>query len=121
MPCYSLFRGGAKSWRALRATLAAGPGGIRGEDCAVRTERKLVTARSPNQAAYMRALDAHDLVFALGPAGTGKTYLAVAMGVALLKQRRICRPAALVQKMSRKSPSAVRGSGVDCGNDASMW
>ena len=43
--------------------------------------------RSPNQAAYLRALDRHDLVFALGPAGTGKTYLAVAMGVALLKQR----------------------------------
>ena len=57
----------------------------------MRTERKLVTARSPNQAAYMRALDQHDLVFALGPAGTGKTYLAVAMGVALLKQRRIER------------------------------
>ena len=48
-------------------------------------------ARSPNQAAYLRALDRHDLVFALGPAGTGKTYLAVAMAVALLKQRRIER------------------------------
>ena len=44
--------------------------------------------RSPNQAAYLRALDQHDLVFALGPAGTGKTYLAVAMAVALLRQRR---------------------------------
>jgi phosphate starvation-inducible PhoH-like protein len=57
----------------------------------VRTERKLVMARSPNQAAYLRALDRHDMVFALGPAGTGKTYLAVAMAVALLKQRRIER------------------------------
>jgi phosphate starvation-inducible PhoH-like protein len=64
-------------------------GGVLGET--VRTERKLVTARSPNQAAYLRALDRHDLVFALGPAGTGKTYLAVAMAVALLKQRRIER------------------------------
>jgi phosphate starvation-inducible PhoH-like protein len=62
-----------------------------GESGAVRTERKLVTARSPNQAAYLRALDRHDLVFALGPAGTGKTYLAVAMAAALLKQRRIER------------------------------
>ena len=79
------------SLRMVLGGSEAGPGGIRGEDCAVRTERKLVTARSPNQAAYMRALDAHDLVFALGPAGTGKTYLAVAMGVALLKQRRIDR------------------------------
>ena len=65
--------------------------GVLGETAAVRTERKLVTARSPNQAAYLRALDRHDLVFALGPAGTGKTYLAVAMAVALLKQRRIER------------------------------
>ena len=66
-------------------------GGVLGETCAVRTERRLVTARSPNQAAYLRALDRHDMVFALGPAGTGKTYLAVAMAVALLKQRRIER------------------------------
>ena len=66
-------------------------GGVLGETCAVRTERRLVTARSPNQAVYLRALDRHDLVFALGPAGTGKTYLAVAMAVALLKQRRIER------------------------------
>ncbi len=66
-------------------------GGVLGEAGAVRTERKLVTARSPNQAAYLRALDRYDLVFALGPAGTGKTYLAVAMAVAMLKQRRIER------------------------------
>ena len=67
------------------------PASVRGDEGAVRTERKLVMPRSPNQAAYMRALDRHDLVFALGPAGTGKTYLAVAMGVALLKQRRVER------------------------------
>jgi phosphate starvation-inducible PhoH-like protein len=66
-------------------------GGPRGEEGLVRTERRLVSARSPNQAAYLRALDRHELVFALGPAGTGKTYLAVAMAVAMLKQRRIER------------------------------
>ena len=76
---------------SLRMVMDGGQGGLRGDEGAVRTERKLVTARSPNQAAYMRALDQHDLVFALGPAGTGKTYLAVAMGVALLKQRRVER------------------------------
>jgi phosphate starvation-inducible PhoH-like protein len=79
---------------SLRMVMAApdgGQGGLRGDDGAVRTERKLVLARSPNQATYLRALDRHDLVFALGPAGTGKTYLAVAMGVALLKQRRVER------------------------------
>lgn len=62
-----------------------------GEDNLVRTERRLITPRSSNQAAYLKLLERHDLVFALGPAGTGKTYLAVAMAVALLKQRRVDR------------------------------
>ena len=60
-------------------------------DVAVRTERRVVSPRSPNQARYLRALESHDLVFALGPAGTGKTYLAVAMAVTLLKQRKVDR------------------------------
>jgi phosphate starvation-inducible protein PhoH and related proteins len=57
----------------------------------VRTERRRVSPRSPTQAAYLRAMRAHDLVFGIGPAGTGKTYLAVATGVALLKQRAVDR------------------------------
>ena len=57
----------------------------------MRTERRLVAPRSPNQAAYLRAIERHDLVFALGPAGTGKTYLAVATAVSLLRQRRVDR------------------------------
>jgi phosphate starvation-inducible PhoH-like protein len=76
---------------SLRMALDGPERGVVGDRGAIRTERKLVTARSPNQAAYVSALDGHDLVFALGPAGTGKTYLAVAMAVALLKQRRIDR------------------------------
>jgi phosphate starvation-inducible PhoH-like protein len=74
---------------ALR--MAASDGGDRHADLAVRTERRLVAPRSPNQARYMRLMDRHDLVFALGPAGTGKTYLAVAQAVNLLKQRRVDR------------------------------
>ena len=50
----------------------------------IRTRRRLVEARTPAQAGYMAALDRAELVFSLGPAGTGKTYLAVAYGVALL-------------------------------------
>ncbi len=50
----------------------------------VKTPRRLISARTPNQAAYLRALDAHDLTFGVGPAGTGKTYLAVAHAVGLL-------------------------------------
>ena len=50
----------------------------------VRTHKRDIAPRSPNQAHYIRELERADLVFGLGPAGTGKTYLAVAMGVAEL-------------------------------------
>ena len=52
----------------------------------IRTRRKLVTARSPNQGAYIEALNRVDLVFGLGPAGTGKTYLAVAYAAQCLER-----------------------------------
>ena len=44
----------------------------------IRTRRKLIAARTPMQSTYIKALESKDLVFAAGPAGTGKTYLAVA-------------------------------------------
>ncbi len=66
-------------------------GAASGEHGQVRTERRTVAPRTPNQAAYIRALETFELVFALGPAGTGKTYLAVAVAVAFLKQRRVER------------------------------
>jgi len=50
----------------------------------IRTRRRTIQARSPGQLAYLNALRERDLVFALGPAGSGKTYLAVAIGVSLL-------------------------------------
>ena len=50
--------------------------------------RKIISSRTPGQATYLAAIEAHDIVVAIGPAGTGKTYLAVAMAVdALLKNR----------------------------------
>ncbi len=61
------------------------------EDLALRTRKRHVTPRSPAQAAYVRAMMSHDLVFGLGPAGTGKTYLAVAMAVAMMLKGRIDR------------------------------
>jgi len=61
------------------------------EDLALRTRKRHVTPRSPTQAAYVRAMMSHDLVFGLGPAGTGKTYLAVAMAVAMMLKGRIDR------------------------------
>lgn len=50
----------------------------------IRTRKRHVTARSPAQAAYIRAIRERELVFGLGPAGTGKTYLAVASAVSKL-------------------------------------
>jgi len=54
------------------------------EDAAFRTRKRRIAARSPGQAAYIKALRESELVFGLGPAGTGKTYLAVAAAVDLL-------------------------------------
>ncbi len=53
------------------------------EDLSIRTRKRHIAARTPAQAAYLQALADHELVFALGPAGTGKTYMAVAKAVAL--------------------------------------
>ena len=50
----------------------------------IRTRRKTIVPRSAMQASYMRSLIRDDIIFALGPAGTGKTYLAVAQAVAQL-------------------------------------
>ena len=50
----------------------------------IRTRRKVVEPRTEAQKAYVRALYANELGFGIGPAGTGKTYLAVAVGVNLL-------------------------------------
>ena len=59
-----------------------GGGNVDGES--IRTRRRTISARTPGQRGYLQALRERDMVFALGPAGSGKTYLAVAMGVSLL-------------------------------------
>lgn len=50
----------------------------------IRTRKKTIVPRSTIQTAYMEALARDDMIFALGPAGTGKTYLAVAQAVSML-------------------------------------
>lgn len=50
-----------------------------------------IRAKSPNQQAYLDAIRTHDLVFGIGPAGTGKTYLAVAAAVHMLRTGRVKR------------------------------
>ena len=55
------------------------------------TWKRPINPRSANQQVYVKALLEHELVFGLGPAGTGKTYLAVAVAAAMLKARRVDR------------------------------
>ena len=54
------------------------------EDLVLRTRKRHIAPRTPVQADYIRAMNRNDLVFGLGPAGTGKTYLAVAKAVAMM-------------------------------------
>lgn len=54
------------------------------DEISIATKRRMVFPRSNHQAEYIQALKSYDLVFGLGPAGTGKTYLAAAVGVSLL-------------------------------------
>ena len=58
---------------------------------AIRTRRKLVMARTPTQGAYIEAIRRHELVFGIGPAGTGKTYLAVACAAEALMNGEVDR------------------------------
>jgi phosphate starvation-inducible PhoH-like protein len=53
--------------------------------------KKTVTPKTMNQRIYLDAIERHDLVFGVGPAGTGKTYLAVAMAVSALLNKRVSR------------------------------
>ncbi len=58
---------------------------------AIRTRRGPVGPRSPGQAAYMEMLSNHEMTFGVGPAGTGKTYLAVAQAVAMFQAGKVER------------------------------
>ena len=62
------------------------------------TLKRFIAPRNLNQRLFIRSVAAHDYVFAIGPAGTGKTYLAVAMAAAALVDKQVrrlvlCRPA----------------------------
>ena len=57
----------------------------------IQTQKRTITPRSPAQADYIKAMRDCELVFGLGPAGTGKTYIAAAMGVALMLEGQVDR------------------------------
>jgi phosphate starvation-inducible PhoH-like protein len=68
----------------------------------IRTRKKTILPRTVAQAAYMQALGSHDMIFALGPAGTGKTYIAVAQAVSQLL-------AGTVQRLVLSRPAVEAG------------
>jgi len=57
----------------------------------IRTKKGVIRGRGPNQNHYIRGVQSHDLTFGVGPAGTGKTYLAVACAVEALERDEIRR------------------------------
>jgi phosphate starvation-inducible PhoH-like protein len=62
-----------------------------GEVVAIQTRKKLVRPRGANQKAYLKSIRDHDLAFGIGPAGTGKTYLAVASAIDALENEQVRR------------------------------
>ena len=72
--------------------MATAPGGeINDADLTIRTNKRHISPRTPVQADYLRAIDQAELVFGEGPAGTGKTYLAVAKAVERLNSGSVDR------------------------------
>ncbi len=61
------------------------------EEVLIRTPRSLIRGRGANQVRYLRDIRSHDLSFGIGPAGTGKTYLAVASAVEALEREEVRR------------------------------
>jgi len=77
--------------RETPSELSETPGATPVEGPAIRTRKGVVTARSLGQAQYIQALRQNELTFGIGPAGTGKTYLAVAIAVEMLLAKRVER------------------------------
>lgn len=75
--------------RSQRSGGSAQP--IESEALALRTPRKTIVPKTRNQRAYLAAMTDNDIIFAIGPAGTGKTYLAVAAALASLTSGRCSR------------------------------
>ncbi len=76
---------------ASTTTLSSHPLKENGEAVVLFTKNSIVKAKTPTQMKYVDKAQRNDIIFAIGPAGTGKTYLAVAMAVASLKNNEVSR------------------------------
>ena len=77
--------------RASRAGHAASLKDLLLTTVPIATKKRLVAPKSAAQKAYIEAIEKYDIVIAIGPAGTGKTYLAMAMAVAALTRKQVSR------------------------------
>ncbi|MFN3196976.1 MAG: PhoH family protein [Bradymonadia bacterium] len=81
-----------KAVRVARGDSAERPAGPKGGGGMVVTaDRRTISPKTPNQGRYLEAIAKHDLVFGVGPAGTGKTYLAMAAAVGALRAKAVQR------------------------------
>ncbi len=81
----------ARSLRELRINPGSTLVELLDEAIVVTPRRRPIIPKSPGQRGYIRTIRTHDLTFGIGPAGTGKTYLAMAMAASALMQRRVKR------------------------------
>jgi phosphate starvation-inducible PhoH-like protein len=76
---------------ALRQSPEASLKEVLGNAATIVTKKRFVGPKSPTQKSYIEAIEQHDIVIAIGPAGTGKTYLAMAMAVSALMKKEVSR------------------------------
>jgi phosphate starvation-inducible PhoH-like protein len=86
-----LLRQAARGVQASSGEGSAAPSGPSGALPALHTRRADLQGRTPNQVEYIRHILNHDITFGVGPAGTGKTYLAVACAVDALERHQVQR------------------------------
>jgi len=77
--------------KAVQTNAAINLQSLYADQIAVPSKHRFVTPRTPGQKRYVDAIRAHDIVFGIGPAGTGKTYLAMAMAVSALTKGEVSR------------------------------
>ena len=89
---YNLLETGGKMTQADVANHCAQISGDQADiKIKLKTEDRVIVPRNKSQSTFVNMLQQQDLVFGVGPAGTGKTYMAVAMGVSLLMAGRVDR------------------------------
>ncbi len=84
-------RADAAGRNGAAAPVPGDPAASAGPDLRLRTRRSDLAGRTPNQVAYLKNILGHDITFGIGPAGTGKTYLAVACAVDALERNAVQR------------------------------